>query len=56
VEEMTTKRKQKHNLELPGNNSHNAFTILNNIGDDALIQTAKDLDISLASDDEGCRK
>jgi hypothetical protein len=50
VEEMATKRKQKQNLETLGNNTLgnnqlNSFAILNNIEDESLLQTAKELDI-----------
>jgi hypothetical protein len=45
VEEMATKRKQKQNLETLGNNQLNSFAILNNIEDESLLQTAKELDI-----------
>jgi hypothetical protein len=50
---MATKRKQVQNLEIPGNNINNSFAILNNI-DDVLVKSAKDLDITLAENEEGC--
>jgi hypothetical protein len=56
VEELATKRKQMHNLDPPGTSQKNAFAILNNNPDDALIKSAKDLDIALAKDEEGCRQ
>jgi hypothetical protein len=52
---MATKRKQKQNLEHSGMN-HNEFSVLNNLEDDYLAQTAMDLDIHLTSDDEGIKK
>jgi hypothetical protein len=52
VGELAAKRKQKQNLEVPGNQHPNSFTILNNIDDEVLIQTAKDLDIQLARNDD----
>jgi hypothetical protein len=36
--------------------NHNEFSVLNNLEDDYLAQTAMDLDIHLASDDEGIKK
>jgi hypothetical protein len=56
VEELATKKKQLHNLDPSGTSQKNAFAILNDIHDDALIKYAKDLDISLAKDEEGCRQ
>jgi hypothetical protein len=55
VEEMAIRGKQLHNLDIPGTTHTNSFAILNNIDDDALIQKAKELDIRLASDGEGCK-
>jgi hypothetical protein len=55
VEEMATKRKQIQNLEVPGKIHNNAFVVLNNIEDSTLLQTAKDLGISLAESEEDCR-
>jgi hypothetical protein len=52
VGELAAKRKQKQNLEISGNQRPNPFTILNNIDDELLIKTAKDLDIHLASNDD----
>jgi hypothetical protein len=52
---MATKMKQKQNLEHSGTN-YNDFFVLNNLEDDYLAQTAMDLDIHLASDDEGIKK
>jgi hypothetical protein len=56
VEELATKRKQMHNLDPLGSSQKNAYAILNNINDDALIKSAKDLYISLPKDEEGCRQ
>jgi hypothetical protein len=53
--EMAAKCKQKHNLDIPGISS-NEFVILNNLDNEFLAQTAKDLDIHLSSDEEGVRK
>jgi hypothetical protein len=50
---MATKRKQHQNLELPSTTKSNYFAILNTIDDDMLLQNAKELDIALASDEEG---
>jgi hypothetical protein len=36
--------------------NHNEFSVLNNLEDDYLAQTAMDLDIHLASDDKGIKK
>jgi hypothetical protein len=55
IEELAAKRKQKQNLDIPGNKPKNSFAILNDFSDEVLIQNAKELDILLASDDEGCR-
>jgi hypothetical protein len=54
IQKMATKRKQVQNLEIPGNNFNNSFAILNNIDDDVLVKSAKDLDITLAENEEGC--
>jgi hypothetical protein len=51
MKELATKRKQMHNLDPPGTSQKNAFAILNNNPDDALIKFAKDLDIALAKDE-----
>jgi hypothetical protein len=55
IEELTSKRKQKQNLDIPSNKPKNIFGILNDFSDEVLIQNANELDILLASDDEGCR-
>jgi hypothetical protein len=52
VEEMAAKRKQRQNLDPPGNKHSNPFTVLNNLDDRMLLQTAKDLDIQLGSDED----
>jgi hypothetical protein len=51
VEELATKRKQKHNLDSSGTKISNSFAILNEVDDEILVQTAKDLGVHLASDD-----
>jgi hypothetical protein len=56
VEEMVTKKKQRQNLDGLGMKHYNPFVVLNSLEDEVLIQIAKDLDISLASDDEGNRR
>jgi hypothetical protein len=53
MEGMATKRKKIQNLEVPGMKSSNPFAILNDIEDVCLIQAARELDIKLASDEEG---
>jgi hypothetical protein len=53
-EELATKRKQVLNLEVSGHNNTNSFDVLNNINDDYLADTVKDLGINLANDREGC--
>jgi hypothetical protein len=55
VEELAIKRKQVQNLEVPCNKSLNSFAVLNNLEDDYFVKTAKELEIELASDEEGCR-
>jgi hypothetical protein len=42
VEEMATKRKKIHNLEVLDMKSSNPFAILNDIEDVCLIQAARD--------------
>jgi hypothetical protein len=54
IEVLAAKRKKKQN-DTTCNTSKNCFTILNDLDDEVLMQTAKDLEISLASDDEGCK-
>jgi hypothetical protein len=51
VEELATKRKQKHNLDSSDTKISNSFAILNEVDDEILVQTAKDLGVHLASDD-----
>jgi hypothetical protein len=51
VEELAAQRKKKQNLEASGIKQTNSFAILNSVDDDVLIQIAKALDISLASND-----
>jgi hypothetical protein len=43
-------------LEKTCNHHPNSFAILNNIADEVLIKTAKDLDVQLASSEEGMAK
>jgi hypothetical protein len=54
VEELAARRKKVLNLEVAGNKNLNSFDVLNNIDDNYLLDTAKDLGINLASDKEGC--
>jgi hypothetical protein len=56
VKEMTVKRKQKQNLEGPGNSQYNSFQVLNQIDGDTLLLTTKELDINLAHNEEVMRK
>jgi hypothetical protein len=56
VVELSTKRKQKLNLDGPGTSHANIFDILNHVDDDTLVQTTKDLDIHLESSEKGCRE
>jgi hypothetical protein len=56
VEEMAVKRKQKQNLDDSSNARHNSFAILNQIDDEALLVTAKELYINLAHNEEGMRE
>jgi hypothetical protein len=56
VQKMATKRKQIQNLEITGKTINNSFAILNNIDDDVLLKTTKDIEISLAKNEEGCRE
>jgi hypothetical protein len=53
---MAVKRKQKLNLDGPDISQSNSFDVLNQIDDDILLQTAKELDINLAHKEEGMRK
>jgi hypothetical protein len=50
------KRKKRQNLDGSGMKHYNPFVVLNSLEDEVLIQIATDLDISLASDDEGNRR
>jgi hypothetical protein len=54
VEELATKRKQVLILEVLGNNNSNSFVVLNNINDEYLTDSVRDLKINLANDREGC--
>jgi hypothetical protein len=55
IEELAATRKRIHNLETPGTKQPNYFAILNEVEDNVLLQTAKDLEISLDDNEEGCR-
>jgi hypothetical protein len=56
IEELAATRKKKHNLETRGNKQPNTFAILNDVDDNVLIQTAKDLEISLDDNEVGCKE
>jgi hypothetical protein len=56
IEELAATRKKKHNLETPGNKQPNTFAIINDVDDNVLIQTAKDLEISLDDNEVGCKE
>jgi hypothetical protein len=53
IEELPARRKQKNNLDGPGNANKLSFAILNNIEDDSLIKIAEELGINLANDEVG---
>jgi hypothetical protein len=55
VEGLATRRKQKKNLDVPGISQTNAFVVLSSLDNNVLVQIAKELDIRLASDDEGSK-
>jgi hypothetical protein len=55
IQEMAATRKKLHNLETPGIKQANSFAILNDVEDNVLLQTAKDVEISLNDNEEGCR-
>jgi hypothetical protein len=55
MEELAAARKKVLNLETAGNKQTNYFVVLNEVEDNVLLQTAKDLEISLGDNETGCR-
>jgi hypothetical protein len=55
MEELAAARKKMLDLETPGNKQSNYFAVLNEVENNVLLQTAKDLEISVGNNEIGCR-